>query len=69
MCSKKKKIVLWSGGDEYLPQMNLEKSFLGDSRWRLMSKMPAEFQRSITLVFANIFAFYFLQCASILSAT
>jgi hypothetical protein len=34
---------------------------LSDSKWRLMSKMAAEIQRSIALAFSNIFAFCFLQ--------
>jgi hypothetical protein len=35
-----------------------KKSFLSNSRWRLMSNMPAEIQNSITQAFCNIFAFY-----------
>jgi hypothetical protein len=41
------------------------KVFLSDSRWRLMSKMPAETQSSVTWAFCSIFTFCILQCVYI----
>jgi hypothetical protein len=42
-----------------------KKRFLSDSRWRLLSNMPAKIQSSKAWAFSNIFTFCLLQCVCI----